>query len=71
MHSHFEVLAAVLVLVRGPNHGEPVLPSGKRDRTTNLGLRALDRFDDLLGRLIDYLVVVGLEANTDFFVQQP
>ena len=65
MNAHLEVLAAVLVLVGTTDDREAVLLGGKRNRTTQGGLRTLDRLDDLLRRLIDDLVVERLQADTN------
>src|ERR1700733_3027089 len=62
---HLEVLAAVLVLVRRADHRVPVLLGRKGHRAEDLGLRAPHGLDDLLGRLVEDLVVVGLEPNPD------
>src|SRR5207249_6245486 len=56
---------SVLVLVRRANHRVPVLLSRERHRAADLGLGADDRLDDLLRRLVDDLVVVGLEPYAD------
>ena len=61
---HLEVLAGVLVLVRRPDHREAVLLGGQRDRALDGGAGAHDGLDDLLGRLIDDLVVVGLQPDS-------
>src|SRR5439155_7827656 len=63
--AHLEVLAAVLVLVGGPDHGVAVLLGRQRHRAADLGLGAHDRLDDLLCRLVDDLVVIGLEPDAD------
>ena len=66
VNPHFEVLAGVLVLVRAPDHCVTVLLRGERHRALDLGLGAQDRLDDLLGRLIENLVVIRLQADPDF-----
>src|SRR5579864_4809069 len=68
VHPHLEVLAAVLVLVRRPDHGVAVLLRGQRYRPPDLRLGAQDRLDDLLRRLVERLVVVGLEADADLLL---
>jgi hypothetical protein len=65
VNPHLEVLAAVLVLVGRADHRVAVLLAGERYRSPDLGLGAEDGLHDLLGRLVDHLVVVGLEANAD------
>src|SRR5438445_4305066 len=62
---HLEVLPAVLVLVGGANHGVAVLVRGEGDGPPHLGLGAQHGLHDLLGRLVDDLVVVGLEPYAD------
>jgi hypothetical protein len=66
---HLEVLAGVLVLVRRADHREPVLLGRQRDRTLDLGLGAHDRLDDLaVSRLVDHLVVVGLQSDSNLLL---
>ena len=65
VHPHLEVLAAVLVLVRGADHRVAVLLGRQRHRALDLGLGAQHRLDDLLGRLVEDLVVVGLQPDPD------
>ena len=62
---HLEVLAAVLVLVGAADHRVAVLLGGQGYRAADFGLGAHDSFDDLLGRLVQDLVIVGLQADTD------
>src|ERR1700677_4307788 len=59
------MLPAVLVLVRRSDHREAVLLGRQGHRPPNLGLGAQDRLHDLLGGLVEDLVIVGLEADTD------
>src|SRR5436305_9803734 len=63
--AHLEVLARVLVDVRRAHHAESPDLRRQRHRTPHLRLRAHDRLDDLLRRLVDDLVVVGLEPDPD------
>src|SRR5437879_5050944 len=62
---HLEVLAGVLVDVRRPDDAVAVDLGGKRDGTPDPRLRADDRLDDLLRRLVDDLVIVGFEPDPD------
>src|SRR5947199_5032254 len=62
---HLEVLAGVLVDVGRPDDAVPVDLGGERDGTPHPRLRADARFDDLLRRLVDDLVIVGLEPDPD------
>src|SRR6478609_1062167 len=63
--AHLEVLARVLVDVRRADHAEAADLGGQRYRSPHLRLRAHDRLDDLLRRLVDDLVVVSLEPDPD------
>src|SRR3984957_4300002 len=45
-----------------------MLVGRQRDRSQHLGLGAQHRLDDLLGRLIEDLVVVGLEPDADLLL---
>src|SRR3546814_5714767 len=47
-----ELLAALLVDVRTPQHREPLDTGRQRDRSANAGAGALGRVDDLPGRLV-------------------
>ena len=60
---HLEVLARVLVLEGGPHDRVAVLLRRQRNRSAEVRLGPLDRLDDLLGRLIQDLVVVSLEPD--------
>src|SRR4051794_37622757 len=65
VRAHLEVLAAVLVLVGRPDHAVDVLLGRQRDRAGHLGAGARHRVDDLAGRGVDHLVVIGLEPDAD------
>src|SRR5271163_2323657 len=69
VHPHLEVLAGVLVLVGRPDHRVAVLVGRQRDRPEHLGLGPEHRLDDLLGRLIEDLVVVGLEPYANLLLR--
>jgi hypothetical protein len=61
----FEVLPGVFVDVGGPHDAEPADLGRERDRASDLRLGPDHGLDDLLRRLIDDLVVVGLEPDPD------
>ena len=65
---HLEVFTAVFVLVGAADHGVHVMLSRQRHRSANLGVRPKDRLDDLLRRLVDDLVIVGLESDADLLL---
>src|SRR3954468_7782161 len=60
-----ELLARLLVHVRGAEHGELVDPRRQRDRSHHLRAGTLRRLDDLAGRLIEQLVVIRLQPDPD------
>src|SRR5947208_9828968 len=62
---HLEVLPGVLVDVRRPDHAVAVDLGRERNGPPHAGLGAHDRLDDLLRRLVDDLVIVGLEPDPD------
>ena len=65
MDPHLEVLARVLVLVRRADDRVAV-PLGRQGHgSLDAGVRALHRLDDLRRRLVEDLVVVGLEPDPD------
>ena len=66
--AHLEVLARVLVLVRRADHRVAVLLGGQRHRAPDRWPGAHDRLDDLLRRLVDDLVVVGLQPDPDLLL---
>src|SRR6266487_6807164 len=63
--AHLEVLARVLVDMRRPDQAVAADLGRERHGTVDLGLGAHHRLDDLLRRLVDDLVVVGLEPDPD------
>ena len=63
--AHLEVLAAVLVDVRRADDRVLADLGRQRHRAAHLRLRAQDRLDDLLRRLVDDLVVIRLQADAD------
>src|SRR5215216_7109731 len=65
VNAHLEVLARVLVDVRRPDQAVAANLGRERHGTVDLGLGAHHGLDDLLRRLVDDLVVVGLEPDPD------
>ena len=66
MSAHLEMLARILVLVRRTDNDEHVLLGRERNRANHSCARVRHRFDDLLRRLVDDLVVIGLKPDADF-----
>src|SRR4051812_32211962 len=66
LRAHLEVLARVLVLERTADHAVDVLLRRQRDRPSDRRTAALRGVDDLLGRPVQLLVVVALQADPDF-----
>src|SRR5205823_7937105 len=66
VRAHLEVLARVLVLERAADHAVDVLLGRQGDRPSDRRAAALRGVDDLLGRPIQLLVVVALQADADF-----
>src|SRR6478672_10321945 len=66
VRAHLEVLARVLVLERTADHAVDVLLRRQRDRPSDRRTAALRGVDDLLGRPVQLLVVVPLQADPDF-----
>src|SRR5690349_22178111 len=60
-----ELLARLLVAVRGAEHAVLVDLGGQRDGAGHARTGAARGVDDLAGRLIEQLVIVGLEADAD------
>src|SRR5262245_59669796 len=67
---HLEVLPRVLVLERAPDHAVDVLLRRQGHRTSDRRAAALCGVDDGLGRPVQLLVVVPLEADADFLLRQ-
>ncbi|VXC13850.1 hypothetical protein CURTO8I2_70159 [Curtobacterium sp. 8I-2] len=65
MRALLEVLARVLVLVRGTDHCDHVLLGGERHRADHGCTGTGHRVDDLPGRRVDDLVVIRLEPDAD------
>src|SRR5581483_514117 len=68
VRTHLEVLARLLVDVRGPVDAEPVDLRGERHRTAHERAGALRRVDDALGRLIEHAVIVRFESDTNLLL---
>ena len=66
VEAHLEVLARILVLVRRTDNDEHVLLGRERNRANHSCARVRHRFDDLLRRLVDDLMVIGLKPDADF-----
>src|SRR2546427_5320427 len=65
VREHLEVLARILVLVRGPDHRIDVALGGQRHGTDDPRSGAGDVLDDVASRHIKHAVVVGPELDTD------
>src|SRR3954469_14110378 len=65
VRAHLEVLARVLVLERRPDHAVDVLLRGQGHGPGDGRAGALSRLHDLARRLVELLVVVALESDTD------
>ena len=63
--AHLKLLAGVLVLVRRADDRVQVALGGQGDGAAHAGAGVLGGLDDLLGRLVNDLVIVALEANPD------
>src|SRR5207249_11672063 len=65
VRAHLEVLPRVLVLERRADHAVDVLLGGQGHRPGDGGAGPLSSLDDRLSRLVELLVVVALESNSD------
>src|SRR6185312_9365489 len=63
----FELLAALPVDVRRPQHGVPLDARRQRDRPVHLGVAFLRRLHDLRSRPVEDLVVVPFHPDADAF----
>src|SRR5262249_38704153 len=66
VRAHLEVLARVLVLEGAADYAVDVLLGRQGDRPSDRRAAALRGIDDLLGRPIQLLMVVALQADADF-----
>ncbi|SCI86212.1 Uncharacterised protein [uncultured Blautia sp.] len=67
MGAALKLLAAVLVLVDGPQDGDDFLLGGQRDGAGHGSAGALGGLHDLLCALVDDLMVIGLQPDADHF----
>ena len=67
MGAALKLLAAVLIFVGSPQNGDDLLLGGQRNGAGHGGAGALGGLHDLLGALVDDLMVIGLEANANHF----
>ena len=68
MSPPLELLTGLFVDVRSAQDRPPVDGGRKRERPTNVDTSALGGLDNLPGTLVQELVVVSLEANTNLVV---
>src|SRR5215217_2470627 len=67
---NLEVLPRVLVLEGRSDHAVDVLLGGQRYWTGDGCAGSLGRLDNRLGRLVELLMVVALQPDTDFLSQR-
>jgi hypothetical protein len=65
VYAHLELLAALLVHVRALDHSKGAAVGWQWDWTSDGSAGAQSSIYDLLGRLVNYFVVVCLQANTN------
>jgi len=65
---HLEVLPGVLVDMWATDHAISMDLGGQGDRPLDLGLGPQHGLGDLLGRLVDHVVVVRLEPDPDLLL---
>src|SRR5215813_9248610 len=68
VRADLEVLPRVLVLERRADHAVHVLLRRQRHGTGDGGAGALSRVDDVLGGLVDLLMVIALQPDTDLLL---
>src|SRR5467141_142696 len=71
VRAHLELLARVLVDERAADHGQLGDVGGKRDRAGSARVRTAGGVDDLVRRLVQDPVVVGLEPDPNLLRQLP
>ena len=67
MGAALELLAGILVDVGGAQDGDDLPLGGQGDGTGDGGAAALGGVHDLLGGLVDELMVIGLQPDADHF----
>ena len=68
MGPHLELLAALLIDVRGAVDREPLDMSRQRDRSANPSTRTASRVDDLLSAVVQHAVIIGPKADANILV---
>ena len=68
MSAALELRAAILVLVGSAQNGNDLTIGGQGDGAGHAGAGALCGSNDLLRRLVHQLMIVPLDANSDFFL---
>src|SRR3989337_1985721 len=68
VRAQFEMLHRLLVDMRGADHGEDAAAGRQRHGAADAGSGALDGVHDLLGRLVQDLMVEGLELDPDLLL---
>lgn len=63
----FKLLTAVFVLMNSTENGYDLFLGGERNRTRNASAGALCGFDNLFCCLIDKLMIIALQSDSDFF----
>ena len=66
--AELELLASLLVYEGRAVNRKNLLARGQRYRSANYSARALHGLHDLLGRLIDEVVIERLEVNSNFLI---
>src|SRR5689334_10144371 len=69
VRADLEVLPRVLVLERRADHAVDVLLGRQRHGTGDGGAGALSRVDDVLRGLVDLLMVIALQSDTDLLLR--
>ena len=67
VRAHLELLPALLVHVRRPQYRVQISYRRKRNRPSHCGTGSLRRIDNLRRRLVQYPVIVRLQANSNAF----
>src|SRR5262245_25446809 len=64
-----ELLTGFLIHVRRPQHRPLILDGRQRYRASDPGSGPFGGVDDLLCRLIEHAMIVGLQLDANFFTQ--